>query len=38
MKILEDEALELAQWRESARNALRDHAAVHAGEKPETQE
>jgi hypothetical protein len=36
MKILEDEAFEAAQWRELARKAVRDHAATHAGEKPET--
>jgi hypothetical protein len=37
-KFLEAEALEAAQWRDLARKAIRDHAATHAGEKPEPQE
>jgi hypothetical protein len=36
MKILEDEAVEAAQWRELARKAVREHAATHAEEQPET--
>jgi hypothetical protein len=38
VKILGAEALEAAQWRELARKAVRDHAAAHPGEKPDTQE
>jgi hypothetical protein len=37
MKILEEEAFEAAQWRELARKTVREHAAMHAGEEPETQ-
>jgi hypothetical protein len=36
MKVLEEDALERAQWREFARKAVKDHAATHAGKKPET--
>jgi hypothetical protein len=36
LKILEDEALEAAERRELARKAVRNHAATHAGQKPET--
>jgi transcriptional regulator NrdR family protein len=36
-KILEDAVKEAAQWRDLARQAVRDHAATHAGEEPETQ-
>jgi hypothetical protein len=38
INVLEAEANELAQWRELARKAVRDHAAMHAGEKPEPPE
>jgi hypothetical protein len=38
VKVLEEEALERAHWREFARKVVRDHAASHAVKKPETQE
>jgi hypothetical protein len=38
LKILEDEAYEAAQWWALARKAVREHAAIHAGEKPERQD
>ena len=36
IKILEDVALEEAQWREFARKAVKNHAVMHAGKQPET--
>jgi hypothetical protein len=38
MQILEEEAFEAAQWRELARKAVREHAATHSRDKPETQQ
>ena len=38
MKILHDKALEVTQWWELARKALRDHEATHTGEEPETKQ
>jgi hypothetical protein len=38
IEFLEDQAREAAQWRELARKGVRDHAATHAVQTPETLE
>ena len=38
MKTLEYEAIEATQWWAFARKAVRDHATIHAEEKPATQQ